>query len=501
MVMTVSYNPVFVALSIAVAIFASYVALDLGFSVTQAQGRRRAVWLACGALAMGIGIWSMHFIGMLAFEMPGMEMGYDLPLFSLSILIAVVASAIALWIVSRPKVRVRAFISGGLAMAVAIAGMHYTGMYSMRMGARIEWNLLLVALSVVIAMIASFAALFIAIRLRNHSKPFRKQFFASILMGLAIAGMHYTGMAAATFFHSTDTFVLGGNLLASHSLGIAVTIGTLMILGLALTGTMVDRMLAVRTKRAERSEILFHEAKKAVAELERERELRERFVSAFAHDLRTPLTAAKMSSQLALKNSDDSKIQEYSSRSIRNLQRMDQMIQDLLDAHRISAGQRLPLERERFRIKDLLESTIDDLTTVFGDRFEMDVDGPVEGYWDSKYMRRAIENLLSNAVKYGREDSKVKVIARSRDDNGVAKLVLAVHNKGEPLALEDKASLFELFNRGRSAQTKGTRGWGLGLTIVKGVSEAHGGKVDVHSSPEGDTVFTIDVPSGSPRPQ
>ena len=161
MTMETRYIPAYVIFSIVVAIIASYVALDLANSVTQAKGRARAVWLGFGALAMGIGIWSMHFVGMLAFEMPGMEMGYDIPLFFLSIVVAVAASALALYVVSRPKVGSTSFVAGGLAMAIAIAGMHYTGMFSMKMNARIEWNLWLVALSVVIAMIASFAALWI----------------------------------------------------------------------------------------------------------------------------------------------------------------------------------------------------------------------------------------------------------------------------------------------------------------------------------------------------
>src|SRR5687767_10603279 len=102
MIMQTNYNFYFVALSVVVAIIASYVALDLAHNVTQAKGRARGIWLAFGALAMGIGIWSMHFVGMLAFEMPGMSMAYDIPLMLLSIVIAIGASALALYIVSRP---------------------------------------------------------------------------------------------------------------------------------------------------------------------------------------------------------------------------------------------------------------------------------------------------------------------------------------------------------------------------------------------------------------
>src|SRR5690606_17113050 len=115
----------------------------------------------------GFGIWSMHFVGMLAFHIPGIPMAYDVSLMILSIIIAVAASSLALLILSQPTVSRTALLSGGIAMAAAIAGMHYTGMYSMRMPAKIVWNLYWVTLSVVIALFASFAALLIAIRLRR----------------------------------------------------------------------------------------------------------------------------------------------------------------------------------------------------------------------------------------------------------------------------------------------------------------------------------------------
>jgi diguanylate cyclase len=495
MVMEVRYNPTLVTLSILVAIFASYVALNLANSITQAKGRARSIWLGWGALAMGIGIWSMHFVGMLAFEMPGMAMGYDIPLFILSIVIAVAASALALFIVSRPEVTVTSFVVGGLAMAAAIAGMHYTGMYSMRMEATTEWNLPLVALSIAIAMIASFAALFISIQLRNKVGRHWLQGLASVLMGIAISGMHYTGMAAATFIHSDAPIVVGSNLLATEKLGIPLTIGTLLILGIALVGTIFDRALTTRTNRAEENERLFRKAQKAISDLEWERELRSRLVSALAHDLRTPLAAAQMSNQLGIRNSTDpDAVVEFSGRAIENLRRIDLMIQDLLDAHRISAGQGLPLNIERCDVPDFLEKTIENLTTVYGDRFDLDVDENIEVHWDCQYMRRVLENLCTNAIKYGRAGAQVKIAAQATPEENGSRLSISVHNEGEPLDQEDRQNLFELFSRGRNAQSSGAQGWGLGLTIVKGVSEAHGGNVRVESSPGQGTTFTIDVP-------
>src|SRR3989344_2928183 len=212
MVMTTRFIPSLVLLSVVVAILASYVALNLAYSVTQAKGKAKIIWLACGALAMGFGIWSMHFVGMLAFEMPGMEMAYDVPELILSVLVAIGASALALFVVSRPVVPLGSLISGGIAMAAAISGMHYIGMYSMRMAARIEWNVFYVVLSIIVALAASFAALLISIRLRNKPDRLSLLIFASILMGFAISGMHYTGMMAATFVHDNSAVINSSNL-------------------------------------------------------------------------------------------------------------------------------------------------------------------------------------------------------------------------------------------------------------------------------------------------
>ena len=266
MLMEVRYIPSLVILSVLVAILASYVALIFAHSVTQARGRAQAVWLACGSLAMGVGIWSMHFVGMLAFEMPGMEMAYDVPLMLLSVAVAIGASALALFVVSRPVVQTTSVFSGGIAMAVAIAGMHYIGMFSMRMNARIEWDVWLVALSVFIALVASFGALTIAIRLRD--KPDRQSLLilASAVMGFAIVGMHYTGMFAATFVHDDAATIESSNLLVTSGLSIAVVSTTLLILGLALAGSVGQRVMAAISKRAQNRVMSSEEKFRALVE-------------------------------------------------------------------------------------------------------------------------------------------------------------------------------------------------------------------------------------------
>ncbi|MGE0172471.1 MAG: MHYT domain-containing protein [Oligoflexales bacterium] len=249
MVMETRFDLFLVVLSVLVAIFASYTALNLAQTVNHAKGRAKTLWLSCGALAMGVGIWSMHFIGMLAFEMPGMMMGYDIPLMALSVVVAIGSSALAMYIISRRSVPPASVVAGGIAMAAAISGMHYIGMYSMRMDAIIKWNLFLVVLSVLIALIASFSALLILIRLRDKVKHFWELLIASSLMGFAISGMHYTGMLAATFVHTTKAGIATGNLLVSDELAVTVVSTTLFILALALASSISQKILTTRFKK------------------------------------------------------------------------------------------------------------------------------------------------------------------------------------------------------------------------------------------------------------
>jgi len=265
-VIQVAYDPGLILLSVLVAIFAAYVALSLAYPVTQAQGKNKLIWLGFGSLAMGFGIWSMHFIGMLAFKMPGMEMAYNVPLLILSVLVAVGGSLLALIIISRSHVTQASVIYGGFAMAMAICGMHYIGMFSMQMDAHIEWNKLLVFISFLIALVASYAALAVSIQLREQQYRYKLLSIASVLMGGAIAGMHYVGMLAATFVHDgSDYNFQDAHILVTRGLIFTTVVATFFILGLALVGTITQRIIRDRELRSEKKYRLLIEAVKDYA--------------------------------------------------------------------------------------------------------------------------------------------------------------------------------------------------------------------------------------------
>ncbi|EKT4481884.1 EAL domain-containing protein [Pseudomonas putida] len=250
--LTGSYSSSLVLISLCVAILASYTALDLTGRIATAKGRAAYLWMGGGALAMGIGVWSMHFIGMLAFSLP-IDLGYDLALTAFSLLIAVLSSGFALWLVSQPSLPGLQLGFGALIMGAGIACMHYTGMAAMRMLPGIDYDPTLFGASLLIAVGASAAALWIAFRLRRHT-PYVRQIrgLAAVVMGFAIVGMHYTGMAAANFPAGSFCGALGGGL-QGDGLVYLVLITTLAVLAVALLTSVLDARLEARTAELARS--------------------------------------------------------------------------------------------------------------------------------------------------------------------------------------------------------------------------------------------------------
>ena len=262
-----SYNYALVALSVLIAMFASYAALDLAGRITAAGGWTRVFWLLGGAGAMGTGIWSMHYIGMLAFILP-IPVAYHWPTVLLSLLAAVLASVIALYVVSRQKMGASRAVAGSVLMGAGIASMHYIGMAAMRLPAICQFNSSLVVMSVVFAVLISFAALWITFHFRDEKTGMgREKLAGAVVMGAAIPVMHYTGMAAASFTPSGMPADL------SHAVSIS-TLGTtgiaavtFVVLGLALLTASVDRRFAAQTlelqeEKLQRSEAYLAEAQR-----------------------------------------------------------------------------------------------------------------------------------------------------------------------------------------------------------------------------------------------
>jgi len=241
-----TYNGWLVAASLLMAMLASYTALDMAGRVDSAQGRAAHWWLGGGSTAMGIGIWSMHFLGMLAFRLP-VPMGYSPAITFLSLLIAIASSAFALWMVCQKQLSWPRLSVGAALMGAGVCTMHYTGMAAMRMSPPIRYNPPIFILSVVIAVAASGTALWIAFRLRlRSSRQMLLRFGAAILMGCAIAGMHYTGMAAARF-SKNSVCTMDNTGITTGSLALLILVFGVGVLSIALITSILDLRLELRT--------------------------------------------------------------------------------------------------------------------------------------------------------------------------------------------------------------------------------------------------------------
>ena len=237
------YDPSIVALSVAVAIIASYTALDMAgrVSASDSTPRKSWIWLVAGAVSMGTGIWSMHFIGMLSFHLP-IQVAFDLPITLLSMIIAIAASVIALFFLRQAQLGMRNLIISTILMGTGIVAMHYTGMFAMEMSPPIRYNPLLFVASVLIALVASFAALWISFQLRwKHSRTeILAKLGSAAVMGLAISGMHYTGMAAARFAPGSICLAVTSGGIDSTTLAIGVGSVSLLIMSFTLIVSALD---------------------------------------------------------------------------------------------------------------------------------------------------------------------------------------------------------------------------------------------------------------------
>src|SRR5216684_8932068 len=278
-----SYDYSEVARSVFIAIAASYAALDLTGRVTAARGRIRLAWLSGGAAAMGIGISAMHLKGMLAFHLP-VPVAYDWPTLLAALLVAILASAVALYVASRQKMGFVEALTGSVIMGAGIAGMHYIGMAAMRLPATAQFSPVLVTISVLFAILFSLVALLMAFDLREETKwTVPRRLGSAIVMGAAVSAMHYSGMAAVTFIpasppdvsHAVSISPLGNN-------GIAIV--TLIVIVAAMVTSSVDRRARAEVQRlnqdlerrvAERTlqlEAVNQSLRKEIAERERAEE-------------------------------------------------------------------------------------------------------------------------------------------------------------------------------------------------------------------------------------
>ena len=469
-----AHNPWLVLLSIVVAITASYVALDSASRVTRyaAAHRPRAkrtkarwYWLAGGAVAMGMGIWAMHFIGMLGFRYPT-PLSYDVPITCLSLAIAMAASTFALAWVSSGQLGVSKLLFGGVVMGAGIAAMHYTGMAALKMEPSIRYDPLLFALSTLIAGAAAIAALWCAftLRMETFSSAFWKKAGSAVVMGTAIYGMHYTGMAAADFAPGSVSAAAPQRF---DPTWLAITLGvqTLLFLLATLTISAFDSYSAVRSLQHER-ERLARDRRDHMIEL----------ASSVAHEINQPLAAIAANAGAGERwlKAEPSNIDEATN-SLRRIARDAHRAGEVLDRIRAVLGPRetreLPVDM-RGVVLDVLADVADNARNYgIALRSAVSRDLP-EVQADRGQIHTVVLNFVENAIEAMTEVSgRERVLEVECRLETPGTLVVSVRDSGTGITAEDRDRVFDPFYT-----TKGG-GMGMGLAISRSIVEAHGGRL------------------------
>jgi diguanylate cyclase len=245
--MTTSYNSWLVCLSIIVAVMVSFTSLRLACRVADSQGIASRTWLILGSISMGIGIWAMHFIGMLAFSIP-LTLRYNVARTVLSLGVAIVTSGFAITVASSATLGFRRHLVCSLAMGLGIVSMHYVGMSAILVYPAITYNWAVVTASILVAILASFVALWLTFNLRRTTQHWvsAARLGAAVIMGLAIAGMHYIGMAAAQF--QPGAICRGGVALDNQWLALVLSIAAFLLLIITLVAGVFDAHLEMRAR-------------------------------------------------------------------------------------------------------------------------------------------------------------------------------------------------------------------------------------------------------------
>ena len=495
------YDLTLVVFSFIVAMVASYVALSIAGSLRSVISDRMHYykWLFSGAVVMGLGIWTMHFIGMEAF-ITYMSMTYDPALTFLSLLIAIVASGFALFWIARERVSIPDILIGGSVMGVAIASMHYVGMAAMQ-HIHIGYLPGLFILSILIAIVASQAALWLMLKTYGGEGSFILGFntLSAVVMGLAICGMHYVGMAAAIMTPLEETAPL--SLVPMHAglppfyLGLAASL--IMIIFLALSSSNQKFIVSLRksNEALKAKEIELEDARRRA---EQANSAKSMFLANMSHEIRTPLNVIVGTASLLARTKLDEKETKYVKRIALSSRVLLDLIVGILDFSKIEAG----------------ELTINlmscDFITIVNDVVEMmnprveekglklilnyDTKSSLKIKSDPLRIQQIITNLIGNAIKFTEKGHiKISITSKKKDQNHL-QIRFEVEDSGIGISEDHFGRVFQKFSQVDESFTRKFGGTGLGLVISQELVKLLGGNIGFTSKLGSGSLFWFEVP-------
>jgi len=492
-----------VLLALAICALACWTAISLYHSARATNGWSRVLWTLTAGCVFGAGIWSTHFIAMLAYK-DGVPIGYDLLQTAYSIALAVGISTIGF----AAALHRRTAPFAGFLLGLAIAEMHFEGIRAIRGPVFLSWNEYYVGAS----LIAGTAPVVLAMMANARIEGLPGRIMTSVLLGLGICTLHFTAMSAVTLIPVSQA-VAGDVVLAPGILAVAVASVAILIVTLGLIAALADNYLTARKNdEAKRLQAYIVELQAAHRELEEtSQELsvaladaaaastaKSAFLAAMSHELRTPLNAVIGFSEMMMSEVfgklGDSHYREYAADIHQSGQHLLAIISDVLEFSRLDAGQ-TGLNEECFALADVMNDTLrmmEPQAAAANVRLSRQFSSPLPHVFaDARRIKQIFLNILSNAVKFTPPGGEVSVAI----DQLCGGLRVKISDTGIGISEADIPRAFERFGQIDSRLSRKYEGTGLGLPLTKQLVELHGGTLTLESKPNVGTTVTILLPA------